>query len=325
MIKFTTVVLSGGSGTRLWPISRTDYPKQFIKFQKNKKSLLLETFLRTRNLKNSLQSSKALIIGNEEHRFIIKNQLKNQELNYSIILEPEQKNTAPALTLAALEINNEDDQVMVVMPSDHVIKNNNQFIKILSEAIRHANENCICLIGIQPTFPSEEYGYIKYSKKNEKSKKNDFKKILGFKEKPSKSIASNYIKSSNYFWNSGIFILKASVWLKMFSTVYSNDFLNLKKSYKQKKYDDLFIRPNKNYFKKVNSSSIDYAIMENFQKFEYDFLVCEANFYWNDMGTWNNIQEFESSDFKFNKNVINIDSKNNLALVDNKLVVNLGF
>ena len=206
MSNIIPVVLAGGSGTRLWPLSRKSHPKQFIKIDNENNSLFQNTFKRLPK-----NFSKPIVICNESHRFIAAEQLREIELRpQTIILESIGKNTAPAIALAALEILTYDpDAIMLVLASDHDIKNVKEFHRCLSLAERGAVENFLLTFGIVPSRPDTNYGYIEAKKKN-----TDILNIKSFKEKPSLELAENYISQGNYFWNSGMFTFKAKIYLE---------------------------------------------------------------------------------------------------------------
>ena len=200
------VILSGGSGTRLWPLSRKLYPKQFINLI-NETTLFQDTILR---LPDNIE--KPLIICNEEHRFLAAEQLRQiNEKSSGIILEPYGKNTAPAIALAALhELNNNHDSILFVLSADHIIKDINSFHQSIDIAKELAEEDKLVTFGILPDKPETAYGYIEVS--NNKTS-NDYFNIKSFKEKPNEKSAKEYINLGNYLWNSGMFMFKASVYL----------------------------------------------------------------------------------------------------------------
>ena len=323
MIKFTPIILCGGVGNRLWPLSRPSFPKQFLSFSEDGETLIQKTYNRLNFLKKTFIQNSPILIGSEEHRFLIKNQIKSFNQKPNIILEPSPKNTAASLTLASLDVLKNNDDVMVVVPADHLIEVNKNFCSIFESAIKLADKGNVVLIGIEPKEPSVDYGYIEY---NDTLNKN-FSKIIDFKEKPSLLTAKSYLKKRNYLWNSGIFILKASRWLELFSIVEMDNFKLIKQSYEKKTVDGSFIRPHKNTFNKVNSNSIDYSVIEKFKKFDTNFLIGKGKFDWNDLGSWNNIEQHYRKDHissKEDDNFININSYNNFIHSTDKLVVTLG-
>ena len=202
-IKLIPVILSGGTGTRLWPLSRKCYPKQYLKIEDSSKfTLLQETFLRLKGLEN-LESP--IIICNEEHRFIVAEQMRDLNIKpNSIILEPSGRNTAPAIALATLVASNlYQDCLLLVLSADHDIKNSKKFKEAIKEGFKYAKNGRLVTFGVTPDKPETGYGYIE-SKENLSSKKIS-SEINKFIEKPNKNIAKKFIKDKRYSWNSGIF------------------------------------------------------------------------------------------------------------------------
>ena len=222
------VILSGGSGTRLWPLSRKLYPKQFIKLV-NKTTLFQDTILR---LPEDL--SDPLVICNEEHRFLVAEQLRQIGANNSgIILEPIGKNTAPAIALAALKLmDNSQDPSLLVLSADHLIYDNKAFQKSINIAKTYSEQGKMVTFGVKPTKPETGYGYIEV----DNSLDTKYYDIQSFKEKPSLKNAKNYLDSGNYYWNSGIFMFKASEYLdelkKFEPEIHSTCRKSFKKTYK---------------------------------------------------------------------------------------------
>ena len=207
------VILCGGTGSRLWPLSRQSYPKQFLSINsKANKSLLQSTQERIKNI-NGLKDP--ILICNEEHRFLVAEQMR--EINIkpnSILLEPFGRNTAPAIAIAAIKATEtKDDPLLLVLPADHEIKNRDNFLKTISSGCKCANENRLVLFGIVPTSPETGYGYIKASEKTFSLEGDGFF-IDKFIEKPDKELAKKLIKDKNFTWNSGIFLFKSSFILK---------------------------------------------------------------------------------------------------------------
>ena len=227
-LKIIPVVLSGGTGSRLWPLSRAHYPKQLLALNTDQ-TLLQETVARFSGVESI---SAPIIVCNESHRFLVAEQMRAiDSVPEKIILEPIGRNTAPALTLAAITAkkNAEDnDVILVVMPADHVIKNQQAFQSALTEAVRLANEDRLVTFGVIPTSPETGYGYIKKGKNNS---------VASFVEKPDLETAKKYLKQGNYLWNSGMFVIKASTWLKELAK-YENDIVSLCQEAIAKSYGD---------------------------------------------------------------------------------------
>ena len=259
------VILCGGSGTRLWPLSRESYPKQFISIGSDQTySLLQKTLLRIKQLDSI---SSPILVCNEEHRFIVAEQIRGIDIkDFSILLEPIGKNTAPAITIAALKaLEKYSDPLLIVLASDHEIRNNKIFIDALNSGIKYALDDKLVTFGIIPTSPATGYGYIKASKAlSEKSFKGE--KIEEFLEKPNFEKAKELIKNKKFSWNSGIFMFKAKTLLdeiKKFSPKILENCIN---SLRESENDLDFHRLNKNAFEKCPNESIDIAVMEKTQK-----------------------------------------------------------
>jgi mannose-1-phosphate guanylyltransferase len=282
------VILSGGSGTRLWPLSRKLFPKQFLNLF-NKTSLFQDTILRLKD-----QYSSPLIICNEEHRFIVAEQLRQiKSKNQGIILEPVGKNTAPAITLAALNLlSHGKDPIMLVLSADHLIKNEKTFIESIKIASNFADTGKMLAIGIKPTKPEVGYGYIEADNSEEKN----CYQIISFTEKPSHKVAENYLDSGKFYWNSGIFLFKASTYLSELKKFEPDILKTCKKSFANIKKDFDFIRPDSSEFKKCPEKSIDYAIMEKTQS----GMVVPFDGSWSDVGTWNALWNSQSKDLDSN-------------------------
>lgn len=282
------VILSGGSGTRLWPLSRKLFPKQFLNLFNNT-SLFQDTILRLQD-----EYSSPLIICNEEHRFIVAEQLRQiKSKNQGIILEPIGKNTAPAIALAALNLlSHGKDPIMLVLSADHLINNEKKFSESIKIASNFANKGKMLAIGIKPTKPEVGYGYIKADNSEEKN----CYKIISFTEKPSLKVAENYLDSGNFYWNSGIFLFKASKYLNELKIFEPNIFKTCKSSFSNLEKDFDFIRPDRSKFIKCPEKSIDYAIMEKTQS----GMVVPFNGSWSDIGTWNTLWDSQSKDLDSN-------------------------
>ena len=208
-IKILPVILCGGSGTRLWPLSRESFPKQFLNYKENhKNSFFQETYERILGLKNL---AAPIIICNSQHRFIVAEQMRELNINEkNIILEPFSKNTGPALTLAALKaLEIEEDPILLVLPADHFINENEKFIQSIQVGFKYANDGQIVTFGVEPSSPETGYGYIEIEKSQNESDDNAFS-VKSFIEKPNKQIAKKLIEDGSYLWNSGIFLLRAS-------------------------------------------------------------------------------------------------------------------
>ena len=257
----TPVILCGGSGTRLWPLSRESFPKQFFNLY-GEGTLFQQAVTRLKDFQsNSFSLNNPIVVCNEEHRFLVLDQLKqSMKGGLDLILEPEAKNTAPALTLAALQaISKNQDPILIVMPADQVIQEKLRFYDVIKRCIKLADKNYIITLGLKPNRPDTGFGYIK--QKGNAGKYLEFD-VDAFHEKPNLNTAKKYLADGSYLWNSGIFIIKASVWISALTKFRVDIIENTKKSFDMKIFDNDFIRPNKELFKKVHNDSIDYAVME---------------------------------------------------------------
>ena len=278
------VILSGGSGTRLWPLSRKLHPKQFIELM-GKTTLFQEAVLR---LPESIESP--LIICNEEHRFLAAEQLReiNKEPK-NIILEPVGRNTAPAIALAALKsIKESEDAILLVLSADHLIQDMDKFHQAIALATKQAEQNKLVTCGIVPNKIETGYGYIKANI----SKNKNYYDIDEFVEKPDYKTAKKYVDSGGYFWNSGMFMFKASVYLSELEKYEPEILSACQKSCQTEFYDLDFIRLNEQEFLKCPSQSIDYAVMEKTKN--ASMVILDAN--WNDVGSWTALWDSQVKD-----------------------------
>ena len=310
------VILSGGSGTRLWPLSRKHHPKQFLNLVNNDSTLFQDTVLR---LPKGV--GKPLVICNEEHRFLVAEQLREIGVNNcSIILEPNGKNTAPAVTLAALKFSNsKEDPILLVLSTDHLIQNNSAFHSAIEIGKTLAEQEKLVTFGIMPTTPETGYGYIEIKK----SKSKKYHDIKSFIEKPSLDKAKSYIHSSNYYWNSGIFMFKASVYLKELDKFEPEILKACNKSFNNS-YEDLdFLRLNREEFNKCPEKSIDYAVMENTS----NGVVVKLDTQWKDLGSWSTLWDYKAKDSNGNVtegDVILEAVNDTYAVSSNRLITALG-
>jgi len=303
MRKIVPVVLAGGSGTRLWPLSRSSHPKQFIKITSENNSLFQNTFNRLPK-----KFSRPVVICNEAHRFIAAEQLREMDIEpETIILESNGKNTAPAIALAAFEIINfNPDAIMLVLASDHDIKNEKEFHQCLSRAKKGAEDNRLITFGIKPSRPDTNYGYIKANKCLD-----DILQIDSFKEKPSAEIAADYISNGDYFWNSGMFMFKAKVFLEELRKFEPEIFECCRKAISNPNRDQNFTRFDYYVFDKCPEKSIDVGVMERTNN--GGMVVLDAQ--WSDLGTWESIWHTTSKNKSGNVeygDIVSINSKNSL-------------
>lgn len=308
------VILSGGSGTRLWPLSRGQYPKQFLPLV-SERTMLQETVLRLVGLP-AMQAPIAVC--NEQHRFMLAEQLwEIGSLPSAIILEPMGKNTAPAVALAALTA--KPDDVLLVLPADHVISNTQVFQQAVIEAGTLAEQGFLVTFGIVPTEPQTAYGYIKRST----IKQGVAYGVEAFVEKPDSQTAQQYIDSGDYFWNSGMFAFKADTFLQELAK-FNPQMLAICREVSQTATVDLdFTRLDKNLFATCPADSIDYAVMEKTTK----AVVIPLDAGWNDVGSWSALWQVTAKDTCGNAisgDVITIDSHNSYIHAEHKLVTVIG-
>ena len=311
----TPIILSGGSGTRLWPLSRKLHPKQFINLI-NDTTLFQDAILRLPE-----DVADPLIICNEEHRFLAAEQLRqiNRKSN-GIILEPIGKNTAPAIALAALKfINNGEDPLLLVLSADHLIQNINTFHQSIKIAEKLAEKDKLVTFGIVPDKAETGYGYIKANIDNTA----DYYKIQSFTEKPNQEDAQKYLDSGNYLWNSGMFMFKASVYLQELEKFEPEILSSCKKSCQTEYKDKDFIRLNNDEFYQCPEQSVDYAVME----YTKDGVVVPLDADWSDIGSWNALWDAKNKDKDGNVSegdVILDGVKNTYTYSSNRLVSVIG-
>lgn len=314
------VILAGGSGTRLWPLSRKQFPKQFLSLDGNDDTLLQSTLKRIMPLID--KDLQPVLVCNEEHRFIVAEQIRKIcNYNSKIILEPVGKNTAPAIALASLIIdkyNNQKDPIMLVLPADHIIKDNIAFYEAVKEALTLAESGKLVTFGIMPTKPETGYGYIEKGMQID----NGFE-VSAFVEKPNLNTAQEYVNSGNYLWNSGMFMFKASSYRNALKKYALDIAQNINKIIENVEIDKDFIRVRKQDYEEIRSESIDYAVMEKAD----NVVVVELNADWSDIGSWDAVWENSAKDNNQNVligDVINIDSHNSYVFSDNRVVSIVG-
>lgn len=308
------VIMAGGSGTRLWPLSRSLYPKQFLNIVGDK-TMLQNTALRL----NNLESESSLVICNNEHRFLVAEQMRELGSHVDIILEPVGRNTAPAIALAALKaLQGGNDPLLLVLAADHVIQNTKAFEKAVENAKGFATEGKLVTFGIVANSPETGYGYIRRG--NDLGAGFDVDKFV---EKPDLETAQSYIDTGEYYWNSGMFLFKASRYIEELEKFYPTILEACKKSL-DSAYQDLdFIRIDEELFSACPSESIDYAVMEK----TTDAVVVPMDAGWSDIGSWSAIWDVSEKDENGNRvlgDVLAEDSKNCLVHAEDRLVSILG-
>jgi mannose-1-phosphate guanylyltransferase len=308
-------IMCGGSGTRLWPLSRALFPKQFLPLV-NETSMLQDTLKRLPS-----NSAEAVFICNEEHRFLVAEQVRQLKVNQgTILLEPEGRNTAPAVALAAINaLAKNQDALLLVLAADHVIQDTNAFHQAVEQASVAAKQGKLVTFGIVPTHAETGYGYIK---KGEEQSSGTFK-VAEFVEKPNADIASGYLASGNYLWNSGMFLFKASRYLEELGK-HRPDILDYCQQAMEEVEQDLdFLRPNKVRFLACASESIDYAVMEKTDS----AVVIPLDAGWSDVGSYSALWDVCTKDDDNNVikgDVIAQQSSNSYIHSQNKLIATVG-
>src|SRR5690606_7775312 len=316
------IILSGGSGSRLWPLSRQLFPKQFLTLT-GKHSLFQETLLRLR----LPGTQKPLVVCNEEHRFIVKEQLQALgRLAETIILEPFGRNTAPAVAIAAMHLLAQGrDEVMLVLPADHVILDQDEFQEALQKASQAAEQGDMVLFGIPPHRPETGYGYIKTTNsiKATSSQVSGLLPVEQFVEKPGFEQACRFLESGNYFWNSGMFLFRASRFLEELKRFEPDIYDTCRLALKNSRRDLEFLRIDAESFAHCPDSSIDYAVMEKTDRAS----VAPLNAGWSDVGSWSSLWEVQEKDARGNVlkgDVVVQDSHNCYVHAEAKLVSLVG-
>ena len=317
-IPLQPVVMAGGSGTRLWPLSRAGYPKQFLVLSGNRSLLQQATARLVALAAEDIAVRAPLIVGNEEHRFLVLDQLREAGADpVAVLLEPVGRNTAPAVTLAALQaLENGADPVLVVTPSDATIVDEAAYRAALQAAARRAAGGEIVILGIRPDRPETGYGYIRA----------DGAQVAQFVEKPDAATAERYLADGRYFWNAGIFVLKASVWMAALERFRPDIATTTRAAWAARQVDERFVRPGKDAFAAVPSESVDYAVMERCPgQMPIGMEVLDAG--WNDLGAWDAVWQVAVKDAAGNASVgdaIVEDSRNTLVHASSRLVSAVG-
>ena len=317
-MKITPVILSGGSGTRLWPLSRKMFPKQFLNLHADL-TMLQATVSRLQGL----DLNKPIIVCNEEHRFIVAEQLRQIGISHPcIILEPEGRNTAPAIALAAIhdEAMNGNDSMLLVLAADHVIVDTDAFQRAIKSALQDATQNKLVTFGIVPTSPETGYGYIQYEPA---SRAEQTYAVNSFVEKPDVATAQSYLEAGNYLWNSGMFMFSARQYMEELA-LFQPEIASITLASMQKISNDLdFIRIDAQIFSSCPANSIDYAVMEKTSHAR----VVPLDAGWNDIGSWSSLWDVNDKDADGNSvhgDVLLFDAHNNLVMGESRLLTAVG-
>ncbi|MBS0446520.1 MAG: mannose-1-phosphate guanylyltransferase/mannose-6-phosphate isomerase [Proteobacteria bacterium] len=317
--------MAGGSGTRLWPLSRAQYPKQFLSLQ-GEASLFQQAARRFIDLAAAdIAVGPPCIVGNEEHRFLMLDQLRGPKLPpATVLLEPMGRNTAPAMTLAALHgMDTGNDPVLVVTAADHAIVDEPAFVRTLQLAVRAAADGALVTLGIQPDRPETGYGYIRTAPMDSGERK-----VVQFVEKPDLATAERYLADGGYYWNSGIFVVRASTWLKALGEFRPDILAATKTAWAARSTDASFIRPGRDEFAAIPSESIDYAVMEKCPSAAgYDVRMVPLAAGWSDLGAWDAVWDVSTKDEAGNATVGDAmlrDTRNTLVHATSRLVAAVG-
>lgn len=335
------VILCGGSGTRLWPLSRSGFPKQFLVLSgdDSAKSLFQQAVERLNAIANpQIKLGPSLIVTNEDHRFLALDQLRELKgIGANLLLEPSGRNTAPALTLAALYAQDQgtstnSDPILVVTPADQTVKNTAAFVIALQDCVAVVNadqsKQTIAILGITPTAPETGYGYIKRSA--DRGVNNEYV-VEQFVEKPDVSNAQRYLADGNYLWNGGMFVLRTSTWLAALKKFRPDIYSATQAAWNAKTIDHAgevdFVRPDKALFTTIPSESIDYAVIEKCPNTDFKVKMVELNAGWNDLGAWDAVWQVGKQDEQGNVtsgDALLSNTKNSLIHASTRLVSAVG-
>ncbi len=341
MTQVTPVILCGGSGTRLWPLSRSGFPKQFLVLSggDSSESLFQQAVQRLNAIEGAnIQLGDTLIVTNEDHRFLALDQLRElknilKSFEATLLLEPSGRNTAPALTLAAFQARDGgNDPILVITPADQTVKNSEAFTKALKDCVAvvdaDTSKQTIAILGITPSSPETGYGYIR---RNAAMGPHHEYTVEQFVEKPDAQTAQAYLENGNYLWNSGMFVLRASTWLAALKEFRPDIFGATETAWQARSTDQsdaaTFIRPDKALFNATPSESIDYAVIEKCPGSKYPVKMVELDAGWNDLGAWDAVWQVGKQDEKGNVtsgDTLLSNASNSLVHASSRLVSAVG-
>ena len=329
-LSITPVIMAGGSGTRLWPLSRAGYPKQFLVLghdPDDRSSLFQQAVRRLTQLQApGTTVAQPVIVGNEDHRFLVLDQLREMGVDpQAVLLEPTGRNTAPALTLAALQaLSTGEDPVMVMTPADQTVTDGAAFGAALQRAVAAAADGTIVILGVTPARPETGYGYIRSERD---AGTHGEQAVLQFVEKPDAATAARYLAEGTYTWNSGMFVLRASTWLKALAQFRPDIESATRAAWDARRADHVFVRPDKALFAAIPSESIDYAVMEKCPGSDHAIRMVPLSAGWNDLGAWDAVWQVAAHDEHGNAaqgDAIIRDSRNTLVHATSRLVGAVG-
>ncbi len=322
--KIIPIILAGGTGSRLWPLSRKSFPKQFLNLLEDEYTMLQNTYKRIENID---EICRPIVICNEEHRFIVGHQMRAINVEpLEIILEPEGRNTAPAITIAALKVldifkGSNIEPILLILSSDHQIKDIDKFQLVIKKSINEALKDNLIIYGVPPTYPSTGYGYIKSENQLNHNEINPIK-VDEFIEKPDKETAKYLIKDNKYSWNSGMFLFKANAILDEIKKFSPDIVGNCEKCLENSKEDLDFLRLEEKLFKNCENTSIDILVFEKTNK----AFVIPLNCGWDDIGNWESLWKISKKDINGNSlkgRVLAQDTKDSIICSEDKLVVGI--
>jgi mannose-1-phosphate guanylyltransferase / mannose-6-phosphate isomerase len=318
------VIMAGGGGTRLWPLSRTGHPKQFLALAGGDRTLFQQTLIRLQGLANGhWRLAPPVVITNEDYRFLVLDQLSAIRCPAgAVVLEPAGRNTAPALALAALQGAQAGvDPVLVVCPADHCIADLPAMTAALRTAVERAARGSVVVLGVPATRPETGYGYIRSGDAEGE------RQVLQFVEKPDLATAQSYVASGEFHWNSGIFVLKASTWLAALTHFRPDIAAACRTAWDTRTNDVGFVRPGKSEFEQVPAESIDYAVMERCPGSEFDIRMVPLDAGWSDLGAWDAVWQTRAHDAQGNAaegDAVLHNSRNTMVQASSRLVAAVG-